>query len=298
MAYLFLALTPLFWAGNFVLGRAMNGVLPPISMAEFRWSIALLMILPFLVPRLKTQWPAIKANWKILVVLSVLSVASFNTLVYLGLTGTNVTNATIMQSIIPIIILIISALVFREPVKMKQWVGVLISLAGVLALISQGNLEQLLELSLNTGDAWILAAVMCWAVYSIMLRFKPAELDGFTFFGVTVVLGVLALLPFSLWEMSAAAPIHWSEDALFAILYMAVFPSILAYLFWNRGVAEVGAAKAGLFIHLMPIFGVLLASIFLEEQIQTYHIAGMVLIFTGIYLAVVADVMKRIRKTN
>ncbi|SIS99166.1 DMT family transporter [Neptunomonas antarctica] len=298
MAYLLLSLTTLFWAGNFVIGRAMHDVLPPVTMAQMRWSLALLIILPFLVPRLKKNWRVVLQNWKIMLVFGILSVGSFNTLIYVGLTMTGATNGTLLQSAIPIIILVITGTFLKESVSPRQWVGVICSLVGVLTLISVGDLSQLLSLDVNQGDLWILAATLCWSGYSICLRWRPVGLDGFTFFGVTVIIGVVVLLPFSLYELQSAQPIVWKSEALGAVLYMAIFPSILAHLFWNRGVAELGAAKAGLFIHLMPLFGMLLSTAFLGEQIHTYHLAGMVLIFMGIYLAVVSSAMKRTSKLS
>lgn len=165
-------------------------------------------------------------------------------------------------------------------------------------LITQGDLARVLSLSFGEGDIWVMAAVLSWAVYSILLRWKPAEIDGFTMFGATVVVAVIVLIPLSLWELQSATLPKWHWKPALTIVYMALFPSILAYLFWNRGVAELGAAKAGLFIHLMPLYGLLLSAFFLGEQIHSYHIIGMMLIFTGIYLAVLAGALKRIKSTS
>ncbi len=287
MPYLLLSLTTLFWAGNFVLGRSMHLVLPPIVMAELRWLLALLIISPFLLPKLKKNKTIILQHWKILTLLSILSVACFNTFIYLGLTITTATNATILQSVIPIAILVLSALWLKETVSKKQWLGVFTSLFGVLILITKGDLSSLLDYSINQGDIFVLIAVIFWAVYSILLRYRPQDLDGFTFFGITVLVGSIALLPFSFIEYHYySTSITWQNSALFTILYMAIFPSILAYIFWNKGVSELGAAKAGLFIHLMPCFGLVLSSVFLNEKIYSFHIGGILLIFCGIYLAV------------
>lgn len=292
MAYLLLSLTALFWAGNFVLGRAMHLVISPIIMAEMRWLLALLIILPFLLPRLKKNKTIILQHWPVLTLLSVLSVACFNTFIYLGLTITTATNATILQSVIPIVILILSALCFKENVSKQQWLGVFISLSGVLILITKGDLSSLANYTINQGDIYVLIAVVLWAIYSILLRYRPAELDGFTFFGITVLFGSIALLPFSLIEYHYYSPvIVWQNSTLLAILYMAIFPSILAYIFWNKGVSELGAAKAGLFIHLMPCFGLILSSFFLNEKIYPFHIGGILLIFYGIYLAVFTKII-------
>lgn len=287
MAYLFLSLTALFWAGNFVLGRSMHLVISPVVMAELRWVLALLIIFPFLLPKLNKNKAIILKHLPILAVLSILSVACFNTFIYLGLTITTATNATILQSVIPIIILILSAIWLKESVSKKQWLGVFISLSGVLILITKGDLSSLVNYTINQGDIYVLIAVVLWAIYSILLRYKPADLDGFTFFGITVLFGSIALLPFSLFEYYYyEVDIVWQNSSLLTILYMAIFPSILAYIFWNKGVSELGAAKAGLFIHLMPCFGLVLSSFFLNEKVYPFHIGGILLIFYGIYLAV------------
>lgn len=292
MAYLLLILTTLFWAGNFVIGRAMHLVLPPIVMAELRWSLALVILLPFLIPRLIKQKSVILAHWKMMTVFSILSVACFNTFIYIGLTSTNASNATILQSTAPIFILLLSAVWLKERVSLQQWIGVTISLIGVLMLITQGNISNLLSLSFNTGDLYVLIGVLCWAIYSILLRWRPTELDGFTFFGVTVLIGAIILLPFSAVEFYYAETIVWQSKSTYAVIYMAIFPSILAYIFWNKGVADIGAVKAGLFIHLMPLFGLLLSSTFLNEQIYTFHVIGILLIFSGIFLAIKTTLTK------
>jgi len=288
MAYLLLALTALFWSGNFVLGRAMHLLLPPVVMAELRWLLALALILPFLLPKLIANKVIILKHWKILTLLSILSVACFNTFIYIGLTLTTASNATILQSVIPIVILIISVIWLRESISIQQWFGVIVSSFGVLALITKGDPASLLTFQFNQGDLFILVAVLSWAVYSILLRWRPVELDGFTFFGITVVIGAIALFPFALFELQHVEPVVWHNQTIATIIYMAVFPSILAYIFWNKGVAELGAAKAGLFIHLMPIFGLILSSLFLNEEIQSFHLIGIAFIFSGLYLAVIA----------
>lgn len=296
MAYLLLTLTVLFWSGNFVLARAMHLELPPITMAFSRWSLALLLILPWLLPRVVRQWAVIRQHIGILCFFGVVGVAGFNTQVYLGLQDTTATNAVLMQSVIPIIILVLAALLFGQREGAKQWLGVALSFVGVTVLISQGRIEVLTSLAFNRGDLWVFGAVLVWAVYSLGLRWKPKALDGFTFFGVTVIIAVVCLSPLAVWELANSAPIEWSVPVFGTVTYMALFPSILSYLFWNRGVEELGAAVAGLFIHLMPVFGLLLSVVFLDEQIHTFHLFGVVLIFSGIYLAVISDTLKRLQR--
>lgn len=288
MPYFLLILTVLFWAGNFVTARGIHADFPPLTMSFVRWGLALLIILPFVLPRILRKWPLIRQHLPVLTVLSVLSVVCFNSFIYLGVQTTQATNATLMQSAVPIIILVFTSLFLGETVVRRQWLGVFVSLAGVLMLVAKGDSEILMTLSFNTGDLWILAAVLSWSAYSVMLRLKPVELDGFTFFGFTVVVGVLVLFPFMLWEYIGGARPQWSLQTGSAIIYMAICPSILSYIFWNRGVAELGPAKAGLFIHLMPLFGLILSVIFLNEAVEPFHFIGMGLIFSGIYLAIIA----------
>ncbi|MEH6576758.1 MAG: DMT family transporter [Amphritea sp.] len=296
MAYFLLTLTTLFWAGNFVTARGIHEDFPPLTMSFIRWGLALVIISPLFIPRLKRNWPLIRQHLPILSLLAIVGVASFNSLIYIGLQTTMATNATLMQSGIPIIILMISSLFLGESVSARQWIGVFISLAGIITLIGRGDISILQSLAFNSGDLWVFVAVLCWSAYSVLLRWKPVELDGFTFFGFTVMVAVMVIFPFMLWEvLSGLAPV-WSVRTSGAIVYMAICPSILAYIFWNRGVAELGAATAGLFIHLLPLFGLILSVIFLGEQIQTFHLTGMGLIFTGIYLAIISRPVANNRK--
>lgn len=296
MAYLLLVLTVLFWAGNFVTARAIHVQAEPVTLALMRWSLAFLIILPWALPRLWRDRKVLVRHFPILLLLSILGVASFNTLVYLGVQTTTATNATLMQSAVPIVILLISALFLREKVQPRQWLGVMMSLLGVAVLITRADIDMLRTLSFNPGDIWLFASVLSWSTYSVALRWRPKELDGFTLFAFNVLIGVLILLPIAFWEQGGDIPhMRWSASLGMAVIYMAIFPSILSYLFWNRGVAELGAPRAGLFIHLMPLFGLLLSVIFLGEQLHAYHLLGIVLIFSGIYLATVSQTLGALR---
>ncbi len=296
MAYLLLILTTLFWAGNFVLARALHTDFDPITLAFYRWSLALLILLPFWLPRARKAWPLLRRYWFRLAILGLIGVGGFNTLLYVGLQTTTATNATLLQSTIPILILLISAVFLGEKVSARQWTGVSISLAGVLMIISQGELDRLVALAVNDGDLWVLGAVLAWASYSLLLRLKPAELEGFVFLGYSIAVAVLALAPLSVWEQGGWPLLQWNNSMLIAVGYMAICPSILSYLFWNRGVAELGAPQAGLFIHLIPLFGLLLSILFLGETVRSFHLLGITLIFLGIYLAVVANTLSRLYK--
>ncbi len=262
--------------------------IPPFSLAFIRWSLALLILLPFAIPVMVKNRQLIGDNLKILIVLGILSVATFNTLAYIGLQYTTAVNGTLMQSSMPIMILLISALFLREPASLKQWLGVAVSLLGVTTLITRGQPDQIVQFQINPGDLWILLAMLVWATYSICLRWRPQGLSGFAFFSVTLSVGVIALIPFAVWEMAHSDPINWNQDLYLTLGYLALFPSILAYMFWNYGVARLGAGRAGLFIHLVPLWGMMLSVLFLGEQVHTFHLWGIGLIFIGIYLAVLS----------
>ena len=303
MAYLLLVLTVLFWAGNFVLARSLVDILPPFSMAGMRWTLAFLILLPFVFNHVKRDWRLLLKHWKIVSILSLFGVAAFNCLIYLGVQKTTATNATLLQSAIPIMVLLVCVFVYRERLSKRQLMGVFSSFVGVLFIISEGKFSTMLSLQLNIGDLWILAAVTCWTIYSILLRYKPVQISGLSLLAANIFIGNLLIYPFGYLELFywegqtfSLAQFTLTQDIVIATLYLAVFPSLLSYLFWNRAVAEVGAAKASLFIHLLPVFGTILAAIFLDEQPQNFHFIGIGLIFSVIYLAIFADLVRGLRK--
>ena len=286
--YWLLIMTTLFWAGNFVLGRAVHLDVPPLGLSFWRWLTALLIILPFAVPHWKAARRVIREHWFILLVLSVFSVACFNTMIYLGLQTAPASNSILLQSACPVLILSISWLFFREKITFMQGTGMLISLFGVVVVVTEGDPAALSGMDfLNAGTAWILLAVMCWAVYSSLLRLRPEGLSPFGFFALTVLVGVLVLLPFYLYETFSGRPMPVSWISVGSVFYVGIFPSILSYLFWNKAIMELGAARAGQFIHLVPAFGIAMAILFLGEPLQVFHIAGFMLILGGIWLATV-----------
>jgi drug/metabolite transporter (DMT)-like permease len=284
-AYVFLVCTSLFWAGNWVIARALQGYMSPVAMAFWRWFGALLILLPFVARPIASEWSKLRRSWKLLLLFALTGVGAFNTLSYTGLKYTTATNGVLLNSIIPILIIVIAVVFLRERLGIGQGLGVLVSLAGVLTIIGQGDLDTLLGLRLNPGDLWVLGAMLCWAVYTVCLRWRPAELSSRAFTGAIVAIGVAMLLPVFLWDYGGGSRTRWSALTMAAVAYFAIFPSVLAYFFWNAAVARVGAERAGTFIHLMPVFGALLASIFLGEALLWYHFVGAALIFSGIFAA-------------
>jgi drug/metabolite transporter (DMT)-like permease len=262
----------------------MRNDIPPIAMGFWRWAIALAILLPLAAPELQRKWHVVRANWLTLTLLGLLGAVVFNTLIYVGLQYTAATNGVLFNSISPILIILLSWVVAREGISGLQTCGVLLSLAGVLAIVARGEFATLVAFHFNTGDLWLMVAMLLWAIYTIVLRRRPRELSAMGFLTAMLLLSLPFLLPFYLWEFGARGGFALTQATVAALAYYGTIPSIAAYLFWNRGVAKVGPNKAGLFVHLMPLFGALLAVIFLGEQLYAYHYAGAALIFSGIWL--------------
>jgi drug/metabolite transporter (DMT)-like permease len=282
--YLLLTLTPFFWSCNWIIGRALHDDVPPMGMTFFRWFFAVLILAPFALRPLERDWPVVRAHWKTMLLLGSIGVGLHNALAYLGLNYTTATNGVILNSCIPVMIIAMAWIFFRERLAPLQLAGVAVSLCGVLAILSQGSLEVLAAFRLNGGDLFVILSMAMWSLYTILLRRRPPGLDMLSFLFVLAVIGDLVVLPFWIGEMALGRRIEWTATTLAAILSVALFSSVLAYIFWNRGVEAVGAQVAGLFIHLMPVFGVILAWLFLGERLHVYHVAGIALILTGIAL--------------
>ena len=282
--YLLLTLAVLFWAGNFILGRAFHTEIPPIALAFWRWVGAAILVTWPALPHLKRDRQALINAWPAVLLLSLLGIAAFNTLAYSGLQYTQAINAFLLQSMMPVLIVLFSFLIFREKVTRLQSLGILVSLCGAVLITARGDFERLLALSFNRGDLLVFTAIACYAGYSVMLRKRPRA-HPLAFIATTFWLGSIFLVPLYLWETFTVASMELTPSTLLVLAYVMVFPSIVSYLCFNRGVELVGANRAGLFIHLMPVFGGLMAVVFLGEVFGWYHGAGIVLIGLGIYLA-------------
>jgi drug/metabolite transporter (DMT)-like permease len=282
--YLLLSLCALFWAGNWVVGRAMRDDIPPVAMGFWRWTLALLILLPFAFSELRREWRVVRENWFPLMLLGALGAVAFNTMIYVGLQYTAATNAVLFNSLIPIIIILLAWGFLQQRLTVAQGLGVASSLAGAVWLVARGDLSTLAALQLNRGDLWILAAIVLWAVYTVILRWRPSGLSAIGFLAAMLLLSVPLLLPVYLWEMSVRGTFALTPSTIMALAYFATIPSVIAYLFWNRGVAQVGPNKAGLFVHLMPVFGAALAVVFLGERLYAYHYTGAMLVFGGIWM--------------
>lgn len=280
--YVMLALAPLFWSINWIVGRALHQDVPPMAMTFFRWFFALAILAPFALPQAIRQWPLIRASWRRLLVLGAIGIGSHNALAYLGLNYTTATNGVILNSFIPVMIIAIAWVFLRQRLSALQLAGVAVSLAGVLAILSGGSLAALAAFRLNTGDVLVILSMAMWSIYTILLRWRPAGLTTLAFLLVIAAIGDAFMLPLWLAEHALGQRVVWTWPTFAALASVALFSSVLAYIFWNRGVEQVGPQVAGLFVHLMPVFGVLLAWLFLGERLALFHVAGIGLILTGI----------------
>ncbi|MCG8558226.1 MAG: DMT family transporter [Hyphomicrobiales bacterium] len=283
-AYLLLILTAAFWSGNFVVGRGIHDTVPPITLAWCRWMIAFLIVFPFALRYLRQDWPALKANAGILILLGIMGIGCFNSFAYIGLNDTTALNALVLQSSGPVFIAMATFICFGDRISRRQALGILISLTGALVIVARGDPGRLTALELNKGDAWIVAAFVTWAIYTAFLRMRP-NIHTLSFLAVTFFVGITANTPFLVMEHLAGARMQPTVGAALAILYVAIFPGLVAYIFYNRGVELIGANRAAPFLHLVVLFGALLAIVLLGESLELYHVIGMALILPGVSLA-------------
>lgn len=283
-AYLLLSLTALFWAGNFVVGRGVHGEVPPVALAWLRWTTATLLVLPFAWRHLRKDAPVIRKHWPILVFLGVFGAGLFNTISYVSLNHTSAINAVVLQSNVPVLIMLATFLLFGDRIKPHQLLGVLVSLTGVLVMVARGDLAVLANFSFNAGDLGLLAAMVIWAIYTACLRKRP-DIHWLSFIAVTFAVAVALNTPLLVLEHLSGWQLRFDLQTALAGIYVSIFPGLLAYIFYNRGVELIGANRAGVFNHLVPFFGAALAIAFLGETPRPYHAVGIVLILTGVTLA-------------
>jgi len=284
-AFAFLALANLLWAGNWVIGRALRDALDPISLNFWRWVIAVVVLAPFALPGLAAKREVIRRHAAILALLAVLSVSIFQSLVYLGLQSTTAVNAVLINCAGPLFILLFAWLIDGERASLRQLAGFLVSVAGILVILSRGEPARLAQLEFHSGDAWIVLAIAIWGAYSVLLKRRPPELGGLHFLFVISAAGVLFLAPVFAFQVVQAPPRPPTLPEALAVLYVGFAASVAAYLFWNRGTAIVGANAAGFTLYLLPIFGTLLAIAFLGETFGAFHAVGTATIVAGIVLA-------------
>lgn len=282
--FLMLALAGLLWSGNHIAGRAAAGHVPPVSLASLRWLLAAALLWPFVSQHVRADWPQIAKGWRRILALSLLGGATFSSLQFIALQHTSALNASIFNSFAPAVIVAGGALFFKERLGPLNLVGVALSFVGVMVIVSRADYETFAAFTFNKGDVILLANMGIWAIYSVFLRMRPAiHQMSFTF--MLAVISGLSLIPFGVIEHVNGFTFKFDWLTLAVLAYVTVFSGALAYVFWNRGMENLGAARGGAFLHLIPFYGAVLATTLLGESLQFFHVAGCALILTGVWFA-------------
>ena len=285
LGYLFALTATAIWSGNFIIARDLNESIPPISLAFWRWSVAVVVLFPFAVKPLFADWVLLKKNWLYTAIVSLLGVTIFNTLIYLAGHTTTAINLSLISITFPIFIVILSRIFYGETISLKRGTGILLVLFGVVLLITKGKLNTLLNLSFAIGDIWMLFASLIFAVYSLLLKRKPKELSLLGFQLSSFILGLLFMLPFFIWEVLTTPSTEFEAKTVFSILYVGIFASLTAYILWNKAIVTIGPTNAGIIYYTLPLFSGILAYIILNEAIGMVHLYSLFLILSGILIA-------------
>ena len=282
-AYVIMPIAPLCWGGNIVLARGVVDLIPPVAFAFWRWTVALAILLPLAWPHARRDWPLAVREWKIFLALGLTGIASFNTLLYKAMHTTTAINGALIQTTMPGFIILMSLVFFREKLALRQLVGAAACVVGAALVVLHGRLEALVDLEMVPGDLLMMVAVVLYGIYSLLLWRRP-PVHPLSLMVFTFAIGAAGLLPLYLWELAAVGPFALSREVALSIGYVALFPSIVAYFCWNRGIDLIGPNRGGLFICLIPVFASILAILFLGETLHAYHLTGMLLVLAGMVI--------------
>ena len=281
-----LTLCAFFWSGNFIVGKfATLYEVPPLTLNFFRWLIVWIILIPFTAKDIFINIKIIKEKFCSILLMSITSISIFNSVVYYSLNFTQVLNGALMISTIPVLIIFISFIFRVEKINLNQVLGLILSITGVVIIITQFEFSRLIHLDLNKGDLWLLVAMLSWAIYSTMLKTHKTGLNYLTFISVIVTLGLIFLFPQFLFELNNHELIKFNFAFFLIISYVVLFAGLGAYIFWNKAVLIVGPSRAGIFLHLMPVFSSFMAIFLLNEKFMNFHIFGAITIVLGIYLS-------------
>ncbi|WP_274854232.1 DMT family transporter [Bacillus methanolicus] len=285
-AYILLVLANMIWGGNFVIGRIAGDYLPPITFSLLRWLIAFLFLTPFLIKKLKADLKILWSHKWVLLFLTVTGISGYNTIIYFALHYTTSINASVVNSTTPMFIAVFSVFILKERLSLIQAAGIGLSILGIVFILSKGSIESLETLSFNMGDLFVLVAVICWSLYSIIIKKYSTILPAFTTLYVTSFLGVIILFPLSMFELNQpGVSVLFTPNSILILFYVGILASIVAFLSWNSGVSIVGAAKSGIFLNLLPVFAALFATTFTKESLLWYQIIGGCIVIIGVLLS-------------
>ncbi len=286
LAYILLVLTTIFWSGNFIVGKAATIYeIPPFSLNFFRWLFAGIILLPFTFKEIFLKKNYIKANIGLFIILGITSITVFNSIVYYSLYFTQVITGVLMISTIPVWIILISSLLKIEKTNIYQIFGILLSLIGVVAIITKSDLEVIKGLEFNKGDLSIIVAMFSWAIFSTLLKKKKLKVSQITLLQVVIIFGLIFLTPIYIIELLLGNYIILDKPFFLTLAYVVIFPGLLSFLFWIKGISVIGANRSGIFLHLMPFFGSVFAIIIFKEKIMFYHLIGAIFIIFGIRIS-------------
>jgi len=283
-AYLLLALASLCWSGNHLMGRAIAGHVPPLTISTLRWLLAAAMLFPFIRGQLARDWPVIRTHLGVLIYLALIGGGVFGALQFVGLQFTTALNVSVMNSLGPVFIAAASAAMFGDRLTGGQFLGIFVSLLGVLAIITQLYAAVLTHFTFNIGDIVIFLNMILWAVYSASLRWRP-KIHPVSFMFMFCFISGIAMLPAMAWEYSTGFVLQPTMLTFSAIAFVTIFSTIVAFACWTRGVELIGPNRAGVFLHLVPVFSALLTGAVLGEPLMGYHVVGFALILTGVWCA-------------
>lgn len=285
-------LATIIWSGNFIIARGVIHKIPPISLAFYRWLTAAIIIFPLAIKKFKTEKKIVFKNWKYLFWVALTGITLFNTLIYVaGHYSPAINLALIGTTSSPVFAILLAAIFLNEKIKILRIVGMIICISGIVILLSGGSFDRLVHFHFGTGDWWILAAALSFAIYNTLVRKKPADISAINFLFVVFTLGTILLLPFYIWEIFHSKPVTWDLDLVSIILYLGIGASVISYLLWNAAIARLGSARTALFGNLIPVFSTLEAVLILHEKIMTIHIVSGLLVVTGLVIA-------NLRKSN
>jgi drug/metabolite transporter (DMT)-like permease len=283
---LFAIAAVIIWAGNFIIAKGVANIIPPISLSFYRWLLATLIIAPFAIKQIKKEITVVKQNLPYLFFTGLTGIALFNTCVYIaGHYTTAINLALIGTTTSPVFSVLLAGFFLKEKITPLRITGLLICIAGILFLISNGSLSSLLQFKFTKGDGWILAGALFFAIYNTLVRKKPAGISPIVFLFIVFLTGTLILLPFYFWEFANHPAVKWSMQLAGVLLYVGLGASVLSFLFWNKAVAKLGAARTALFGYLIPVLSSLEAVCLLHEKITGVHLVCGALVITGLIIA-------------
>ena len=286
LAYTLLVLASLCWSGNFIIGKfATLFEIPPLTLNTFRWISVWLILIPFTYKEIYSNLAYIKKNFLTIGFMGVITISTFNSVVYFALNYTQVINAVLVLAIIPAVTIVLSSLMKVEKTNTFQIFGLILSIIGVGSIISNGDVQRIVSLSFNNGDLWMLVCVLSWALYSTLLKKNKFKLSQFSLIQIMVSVGILFLIPQYFYEQSIGLELNFNKAFFLILFYVVVFPAIVAYYCWQKGVEIIGPNRATMFIQLMPLFSAVMAIIIFKEKFELYHFVGATFIVSGIYLS-------------